>query len=186
MSNNQLSKTQALKLLTPVVDGEASEAERKAFMDFIAQNKDVRNRFKSVKNLKRLVSERSPRTKAPASLRNKVQHFINEVEEEDSDSPIDPPIYDIPCNGPGSHTPNINPPANRTTGYKSRYWLFSTAATMMVVIVLAGCLNISSESEGLSTLGMEEFDMEENEHFAFSNQEGDRLVSLVNSSPTAE
>lgn len=149
MSNYQLSKIQALKLLTPVVDGEASEAERKAFMEFIAQNEEVRNKYHTMKKLKSLVSERCPRTKAPDSLRNKVNDFLQEVKEDESHPQIDPPIYDIPCSGPGTLAGrNITPPDNNS---KPRYWLLSSAATMLVILALGGFFNVSNLSKEFSS-----------------------------------
>lgn len=157
MSKYQISKIQALKLLTPVVDGEASEAERQAFMEFIAQNEDVRNRYHTMKKLKSMVTERCPRAKAPDSLRNRVSNFLREVEEEDPTPKVEPPIYDIPCNGPGSNAaPRLSRPNNNTSGFKSRNWLFSSAATMLVMLILGGYFNVNTPSQEVPGMNMEE------------------------------
>ncbi|TYP95393.1 hypothetical protein LX73_0694 [Fodinibius salinus] len=75
MSKHNLTKVEALKLIVPVVDGEATADERQAFMDFIADHPDVRNKYESMKNTKSLLSSRCPCETAPDSLKK----FVNKV-----------------------------------------------------------------------------------------------------------
>lgn len=128
MKKYQLTKAQALKLITPVVDGEASETEREAFMEFIAENEEVHKKYKAMEKLKSLISSRCSRVKAPRSLQNRVQAFLNEVDDQKSSSNQEP-IYDIPCNGPGSHEV-VDPHTVDSSTFSSRSWLFSSAASM--------------------------------------------------------
>lgn len=80
---DRLSKKQALNLLPAVVDGEATEEERIAFLAFIEDNDDVRREYESALRVKELLAKRLPKVKAPASLRNKVFSFVESAREQD-------------------------------------------------------------------------------------------------------
>lgn len=75
MSNKKLTKYQALRLITPVVDGEATTEEREAFFAYIDENKEVCRKYKSVKNIKKLMRTRYPCSSAPPSLLQTVKNI---------------------------------------------------------------------------------------------------------------
>lgn len=78
MGKNQLTKYEALELITPVVDDEACKEKRRAFFDFIEDNDDVRRKYKSAKNIKSLMQSRCPCSRAPESLRSGIQKLLQQ------------------------------------------------------------------------------------------------------------
>jgi hypothetical protein len=75
---NRLTKKQALDLLPAVIDGEASENERLAFLAYIETDPDVRDEYESSLRIKELLAKKLFKKKAPAHLRNKVYELIEE------------------------------------------------------------------------------------------------------------
>ncbi|MCW9706431.1 hypothetical protein [Fodinibius salsisoli] len=78
MYEKELTKYEALELITPIVDDEVSEKKREAFFKYIAQHKDVRKKYESAKNIKSLISSRCPSTRAPEGLRNQILQLIKD------------------------------------------------------------------------------------------------------------
>lgn len=78
MGKSQLTKYEALELITPVVDDEACKEKRRAFFDFIEKNDDVRRKYESAKNIKSLMQSRCPSSRAPESLRSGIQKLLQE------------------------------------------------------------------------------------------------------------
>ena len=76
MNDSRLTKYEALKLITPVVDNEVTEKERKAFFAFIETNEEVRRKYESVKSIKKLLRSRCPCSNAPKSLRTAVRRMV--------------------------------------------------------------------------------------------------------------
>jgi predicted transposase YdaD len=76
MCNKELTKYQALELITPIVDDEVSDQQREAFFRYIATHQDVRKKYESVKNIKSLICSRCPSTRAPETLREHVRQLI--------------------------------------------------------------------------------------------------------------
>ena len=99
MAKHELTKVEALQLLAPVVDNEATDEERKAFMNFIAHNAEVRNKYESMKSLKAVIGSRSPRVEAPASLKQFVKQ-VGQQEDTTANDDDNAPIYDLPIHGP--------------------------------------------------------------------------------------
>lgn len=78
MCNEELTKYEALELITPIVDDEVKDEKREAFFRYIAQHNDVRKKYESVKNIKSLICSRCPSTRAPDALRIQIMQLIRE------------------------------------------------------------------------------------------------------------
>lgn len=135
MGKNELTKEEAFDLITPVVDGEATDDERQAFMDFIAQNNEVRKEFESIKKIKSLVSSRCPCAKAPDSLR---QYTKTISRQEASLKNVDVPIYDVACGGPADQAPDDK---EKQRPSSIRRWAYSIAATLLIGAAFWGFFN---------------------------------------------
>jgi len=128
MGKHELTKVEALKLIAPVVDGETTEEERDAFMNFIAHHADVRHKYESMKNLKSVIGNRTKRAKAPESL----QQFVKQVGHHATDSNDEPPIYDLPTDGPSNHKSqtSTNPSSSRDNTWNI---IMGIAASLLLV-----------------------------------------------------
>ncbi|HEX6981476.1 MAG TPA: hypothetical protein VF181_01840 [Balneolaceae bacterium] len=104
MNNDELTKAEALKLITSVVDDEVSEKKREAFFSFITKDDEVRRKYESLKKLKALLYNRYPRACAPQSLKNKIRNYIRNGGDSDYQTGPNAPVYDIPAGGPSRQT----------------------------------------------------------------------------------
>ena len=78
MGKKQLTKYEALELITPVVDNEVCEETRHAFFEFIEKDDSVRRKYESAKNIKSLIRSRCPCSRAPKSLRSCIQKLLQD------------------------------------------------------------------------------------------------------------
>ncbi len=78
MGKKELTKYEALKLITPVVDDEVCQETRQIFFEFIEKHDDVRKQYESVKKIKLLICSRCPSRKAPETLRAAIKKIIRE------------------------------------------------------------------------------------------------------------
>lgn len=132
MGKNELTKEEAFELIAPIIDGEATADERKAFMDFIAQNDEVRQEFESIKKIKSLVGSRCPCAKAPDSLRQYVKTI---GQQEASLKNVDVPIYDVAGGGPAGQASDDSNPQQSDTFRRITY---SIAATLLIAAAFWG------------------------------------------------
>ncbi|HKK47359.1 MAG TPA: hypothetical protein VJ964_17655 [Balneolaceae bacterium] len=160
MGKIELTKVQALKLITPVVDDEVSIDEREAFLDYIAKHDDVRKKYESVKNIKTLVHSRCPCAKAPDSLKT----FLKNIQREGVPSKSEAPIYDVPNSGPAGQD---HPSSHQETNPKKNsagWWLIPLAAGLLIAAMTWGFFNFFYLSSPQNTVyNVEEYTYE---HFA--------------------
>ncbi|HLR25797.1 MAG TPA: hypothetical protein VK112_07995 [Fodinibius sp.] len=78
MGHQKLTKHEAEKLITPVADDEATAEERRAFFAFIEKDAEIRRKYQSIKNIKKLMRTRCPCSNAPPSLHQTVKRLIQE------------------------------------------------------------------------------------------------------------
>ncbi len=150
MGKNELTKVEALNLITPVVDNEVTEEEREAFLDYIKNHDDVRRKYQSIKNIKSLVATRCPCEKAPLSLKNKIKSCIDNARTESSTKDPEVPIYDVQCSGPpGNQDPNKQP-ERVSTDFGNKRWMYSVAATLLIVALTWSLLNIFGSAKDAS------------------------------------
>lgn len=76
MGKKELTKYEALKLITPVADDEVCQETRQTFFDFIEEHDDVRKQYESVKKIKSLICSRCPSRKAPEAFRDNIINLI--------------------------------------------------------------------------------------------------------------
>lgn len=74
----RLTEQDALDLLPAVVDQEVNEDEKLAFLSFIKKNEKVRQQYESALRVKKLLSERFPKTNAPPHLKSKILYILSE------------------------------------------------------------------------------------------------------------
>jgi len=81
----ELSKREALRILTRVVDNEATPQETKDFQNFIETDPEVKYQYESMLIVKKLIRDRYNKQKAPGSLRNFVinQAYVRGAPLED-------------------------------------------------------------------------------------------------------
>ena len=147
MGSQNLNKEQAYELITPVIDGEASVDERKAFMKFIEQNEEVRSEFESLQQIKSVVKSRCPRATAPESLRD----YVKTIAHQEAD------LDDMP--GGGSVADGEDPQQHRTPTRKLNYWIYSAAAVLLVTVLLWGYFdnNSANQAAQASIFNVEEY-----------------------------
>lgn len=144
MGKNELTKVEALKLITPVVDDEVSSEERKAFFDFISDHEDVRRKYESIKKLKRLIHSRCPCAKAPDSLRT----YLKKIQCEGIPDEGEAPIYDLPnSGGPGCHSVPSCDDTN-VSDDTNRWWPFAIAASVLIAAAAWGFFHFSPNNSG--------------------------------------
>ena len=80
---SKLSKTEAYKLVTPVVDGEASEEEFKEFFDYIDSDSDVRIYYEEERWLKQLLRRKVIYEPAPERLKILISEKITQAAESE-------------------------------------------------------------------------------------------------------
>lgn len=157
MGQHELTKFEALKLITPVVDEEANPQERKAFMDYIAEHQEVRDKYESMKNLKSMLQHRCPTAKAPNSLRQFVQN-IDQHSREEKDPAV--PIYDIPNNNLKGREEMYHTSSQQdgSSSKKIRKFIFAAAASLLLAATGWSFFNsFDFTSSGKSTYNIEEY-----------------------------
>lgn len=77
---SDLTKEEALKILTLVIDNEASAREKSAFLDYLEHDSEMKEYYRRLLSVKKLVGEKYKKREAPSSLR---QFVINQVYASD-------------------------------------------------------------------------------------------------------
>lgn len=86
----KLNKKEAIRLLTLVVDNEASEEEKIAFFKYIQSDKEVKKKYESLLFVKQLLKTKYSRENAPDHLRKKISGIIEDMEwEKEQESKVD-------------------------------------------------------------------------------------------------
>jgi hypothetical protein len=150
--SRKLTKSEALDLLTPVVDNEASAEQREAFLAYIAQDNELRREYESMKQIKALVEDRYPCAKAPDSLKKFLSTYgsLNNTSANNS-----PPIYDILNEKTISQ--QDQPDSFDRSIEHSQWWYYAAAAVLLIAFSLWGFSNFSGSSVDNSTYNIEEY-----------------------------
>jgi len=92
----KLTRKQAIKLLTAVVDQEATQDEKSAFMDYIKNDSDLHEQYKSALLIKKLLSERLQRVNAPDHLKKRIKSLLEQEagQTQLQDLPMTPQVRD--------------------------------------------------------------------------------------------
>lgn len=77
-----LNRQRVLEMIPLVVDDEIHPEDVRAFMDYIQNDEELKCRFESQKRTKKLIQDRCKRTKAPNSLKLKIQQLLDEEDRQ--------------------------------------------------------------------------------------------------------
>lgn len=162
MSKDRLTKEEAYKVITSIVDDEADEHMRSAFFEYIKKDSKLRNEFESMKRIKTLISTRCPCYKAPERLKVRVQKFILTVRnkqdpngtftENNGVTALDRPF---PISFPASEEDNkqhARPEAGSSSTIK---WVYAAAASFLIITAFWGLVYNNQPVE--TTYNVEEY-----------------------------
>lgn len=150
--SRKLTKTEALELLTPVVDNEVGDEEREAFLAYIARDEDVRKEYESMKKVKVLMGERCPCAKAPDSLKDFLFTYCSSNNSSTSDAP---PIYDV--HNEQSISEQKQSVSSNSSIKDSKGWYYAAAAILLIAVSLWGYTNYSRSAVENPTYNIEEY-----------------------------
>lgn len=149
MSEYKLSKREAIDLITPVVDNEVSDEEKKAFFEYIQQDEEVRRKYQTALNIKKLLGDRCPRTKAPDSLRDRVCSIIENLQSQDVEGEEADPIYDKPCPSSIKQLETLPDTSQKSKRFNAR-WLYSIAAGILVILLVGAAYYFVNQQVGIA------------------------------------
>lgn len=149
--DRKLTKTEALELLTPVVDNEVSAEERDAFLEYIANDEELKHEYESMKRIKTLISNRCPSAKAPDSLKKFLSDFCSSyISASDTSA-----TYDIDSKKSVSGQKQQHD--NTASAEDSKWWYYAAAAIVVFTISIWGFLNYGSSAVENPTYNIEEY-----------------------------
>lgn len=127
MEPNKLTKSEARKLIAPVVDNEASIEERNAFMAYIAHDKEINREYESMKRIKTLIANRYSRAEAPETLKDFVTAFCSSSASNETNTPI----YDIPSKY--SVSQHSKPEKKESSVIQKSKWFYAATIILMAI-----------------------------------------------------
>lgn len=159
----KLTRKQAIDLLTAVVDKEATEDEKLSFFSFIEMNQDVKKHYENALLVKKIVSTRCPKSRAPDHLKIRIWEAILYLEK----SPDIPNIQDQA----GSLLGKKNSSDYNTTSKIFKInpvvrYLMAAALILLLSLVTIDLLDRTSSYNSTSVFLVEEYAAE---HFMESN-----------------
>lgn len=83
------NRKQALLLIPAIIDGEASESERKAFFDFIEEHPNIKEEYESALFVKQQIKKNLKRYPCPEHLKNSVLKTVEELQKSERQNPLD-------------------------------------------------------------------------------------------------
>jgi hypothetical protein len=132
MAYKSLTRSQALELITPIVDGEASEDEELAFYAYAQRDPSILKILQNERQLKRIIRSKCKRAAAPPKLRNWClkRDYKNQHSQECTQHRSVPDA--------NSNFPQIDLHPNPLIQFQQRTWVFATLAAAVLLIVLYG------------------------------------------------
>ncbi len=79
-----LTENEALQILPAVVDNEASQDERDAFLDFMSKSVKVQKEYKDALLIKKLLAKKLQRKPAPEHLKKTIYQKLREIDANTS------------------------------------------------------------------------------------------------------
>ncbi len=76
MKLEKISKYEALRLVTPVIDGEVCNETREVFFEHVKEYPEVNYHFKSAQCVKQLLKRRCPKAKTPSGFYERIKKAI--------------------------------------------------------------------------------------------------------------
>lgn len=160
----KLTKKQAIDLLPAVVDKEVTEDEMLSFLSFIETNHDVKKQYEIAHLVKKLVSTRCPKARAPDHLKKRIWESIQQHEN----SPDIYTIQDQQSNSlPGKK--NSSDPNTASNIFKINpvvRYLMAAALVLFISLVTIDILDRTSSFDSNDVLLVEEYAAE---HFMNSS-----------------
>ncbi|MEX0647118.1 MAG: hypothetical protein WEA56_11890 [Balneolaceae bacterium] len=176
----RLTKQQALDFLPSVVDQEASEDEKLAFLSFIEKNEDVRKQYESALRVKKLISSRCPTATAPERLKKEILSVLVHMNPEDQ---VQFSKYrDCP---PETSSGGTLAGTSSITGSLLLRYLSATAVILVITLLIVDLLDRTSSHIPYETYVVEQFAAEHfmkaggliDPHFATqSTQEAEKFI----------
>lgn len=135
MDYKKLTREEAVRLITPVVDNEASEENRIAFMSYLKGDPALESYYRREKRLKALLHERCPRTPAPPHLRERIEHLLRSpgrLKRSGALNTDEPDFFRSPVSDPPDNLTLESP-----LQLARRHWVYLAAAAALVLLVLS-------------------------------------------------
>lgn len=185
MSKERLTKDEAIRLITSVVDDEVNAETRSSFLEYIRQDDEVRREYESIKRTKELVAERCPTHKAPESLKLRVRKFL--LEEQDKLNDIDnsdlerEAVVDIP-----SHIPSGDSAGTRESGTPGsmgkptfKKWVYAAAASFLIITAFWGLIYNNQPAQ-------QTYNIEDYVYRHFEDNDGQLVPTHINTANLAD
>ncbi len=133
----KLSRKEAIALITPVIDGEATSKDRRAFFEYLEQDEKVKQLYEQELETKLFLKKNLSNVKAPPEL----YQFVEKVEKHANyaDYPKKECLKDLPKSG---------------NSKKTRYFIYSAVAALFLVgfLFLFNYLNITQQPGEAATV----------------------------------
>lgn len=149
--DSKLTKTEAQKLITPVVDNEASAEKRDAFLAYIAHDDDLKKEYESMKRVKALLANRCPCAKAPDSLKDFLSTVCSsDISTSDALSPAEMPDKKSVSQQEQTET-------TVSSSQHFRWWYYAAAAIVLITVSLWSFVGYENSTVKNSTYNVEEY-----------------------------
>lgn len=138
MDYKKLTRDEAIRLITPVIDNEASENDRIAFMSYIKGDPAVNRYYRQEKRLKDLLQKRYSRVSAPPHLRDRIEHLLRSPGRLKRTGALNTESSEAPgfLGDSGPDSPN-NLTLESPLQLARRHWVYLAAAAAMMLVALS-------------------------------------------------
>lgn len=184
MSKDRLTKEEAIKLITSVVDGEVNEEQRIAFLEYIEQDEEVRAEYESIKRIKKLIAEHCPVHKAPETLKIRVRQFLSQQEDninsENSTDQVKESVIDVPSHIPDETSgTEKSMPVGTSNEPMYKKWLYAAAASFLIIAAFWGLIYNNQAAQ-------KNYNIEEYVYRHFENNEGKLIPTNISTASLAD
>ncbi|MDX1586927.1 MAG: hypothetical protein R3222_09290 [Balneolaceae bacterium] len=185
MSYERLTKDEAIKLITSVVDDEVDDNTRISFFNYIEEDNEVRKQYESIKRVKKLVAERCPSHKAPDSLKLRVHNFLLEEQgkvKQLNDNNESDNAVDKPSRIPGemhNGTAGNGTKTRASSGSTFQKWIYAAAASFLIIAAFWGLVYNNQTSQ-------QAYSIEEYVYRHFDDHDGKLIPPTINTENPAD
>ncbi len=185
MSKERLTKEEATRLITSVVDDEVDAKTRSSFLEYIRQDNEVRREYESIKRIKELVAKRCPIHKAPDSLKSRVRKFL--LEEQDKLNDVDQTdlereaVVDLPSHIPAETSADTEESHEPGSMGKPTFkkWVYAAAASFLIIAAFWGLIYNNQPVQ-------QTYNIEEYVYRHFDNNDGKLVPTNINTASLAD
>ncbi len=173
MSDSSISKSEALELITPVIDGEVSEEKQNAFFQYIESDPKVRRQYESEKKIKELMAERCPCREAPPHLRELIRDLVSEKRSEEASDEM----HDLRMDHPSYIKSEGGEQKQKEPNFSRRYrWPLAAAASLLLLVAILGLWPYG----GNPVSGSDNYNVEEYVYRHYSDYNDDLVRPTIN------